>query len=506
MSKDNLRLVAFLLLATGLFIGLASCGGGGGAPPAYTPSSLVTVSLPVNSGVDPASISVTPLTEANFTGAIPSGFTFRLGFQINPSGLTFTSPVTLTVHLPTWYPPKTRLFLFGRSGGGSLALIGEGEVANDGKTVIFTVTHFSDFAILENDSIPRPDAGFRVEAYADVSRGPAPLSVNFRAVSYNGLAPISYSWTFGDGGTGTGVQTSHKYMSDGSYTVHLVATDSYENQATFDSTIVVISPDPNPMSVTINNPVPDPGNKLILTHSATIQGGNGPFTYAWTLGDGATSTQANPTHTYAPGFYTVNLTVTDSESRTATATKGPFNLSVVTLAAQPMSGDAPLPVTFTGVIQGLTPPFSIVMNYGDGNQDTLTTLDNQVHTYALPGTYHAFFTVADAATHSETSNGVDIVVASPVPSISLLTPDHAAVGDTVTITGLDFGATQGNSTISFNGINASVTSWSDTAIVAVVPSGATNGNVVVTKYGMPSNGVPFRVQPPPPVGTGTGQI
>jgi PKD repeat protein len=31
--------------------------------------------------------------------------------------------------------------------------------------------------------------------------------------------------------------------------------------------------------------------------------------YSWNFGDGATSTQANPSHVYSPGTYTVSLTV-----------------------------------------------------------------------------------------------------------------------------------------------------------------------------------------------------
>ena len=47
-------------------------------------------------------------------------------------------------------------------------------------------------------------------------------------------------------------------------------------------------------------------------------GGTPPYTYAWTFGDGDTSTDQNPTHAYiAAGVYNVTLTVTDSLLATA---------------------------------------------------------------------------------------------------------------------------------------------------------------------------------------------
>ncbi|MFJ6165263.1 ThuA domain-containing protein [Micromonospora orduensis] len=46
----------------------------------------------------------------------------------------------------------------------------------------------------------------------------------------------------------------------------------------------------------------------------------GTLTYAWAFGDGQTSTEANPTHTYAAaGNYTAQLTVTNPKGRTAVA-------------------------------------------------------------------------------------------------------------------------------------------------------------------------------------------
>jgi RHS repeat-associated protein len=79
------------------------------------------------------------------------------------------------------------------------------------------------------------------------------------------------------------------------------------------------------------------------------------------------------------------------------------------------------------------------------------------------------------------------------PAITSLSPTSGAVGTSVTITGSNFGSTQGSSTVKFNGTAATVTSWSATSIVVPVPFGATTGNVVVTVSGLASNGVSFTV-------------
>jgi hypothetical protein len=92
------------------------------------------------------------------------------------------------------------------------------------------------------------------------------------------------------------------------------------------------------------------------------------------------------------------------------------------------------------------------------------------------------------------SNGVPYAV-TPGPNVASVSPASGVIGTSVTIIGAGFGATQaqGSSTITFNGVAAAPTSWSDTSIVAPVPTGATTGNVVVTVGGIASNGVQFTV-------------
>jgi YD repeat-containing protein len=83
----------------------------------------------------------------------------------------------------------------------------------------------------------------------------------------------------------------------------------------------------------------------------------------------------------------------------------------------------------------------------------------------------------------------------PAPSISNLSPNNGPVGTSVTITGTNFNATQGSSTVTFNGVSATPASWSDTSISVPVPSGATTGSVVVTVNSQASNGATFTVKP-----------
>jgi hypothetical protein len=63
----------------------------------------------------------------------------------------------------------------------------------------------------------------------------------------------------------------------------------------------------------------------------------------------------------------------------------------------------------------------------------------------------------------------------------------------VTISGSNFGITQGASVVSFNSANATPTSWSDTSVVVTVPSFGTTGPVVITVSGVASNGMIFSV-------------
>lgn len=80
------------------------------------------------------------------------------------------------------------------------------------------------------------------------------------------------------------------------------------------------------------------------------------------------------------------------------------------------------------------------------------------------------------------STGIDVaLVRPPMKSVVIgVQPASGQPGSTVTISGSDFGASQGRSAVTIGGVPASVVSWSDTTIVATVGYGAASGSVVVT--------------------------
>lgn len=74
---------------------------------------------------------------------------------------------------------------------------------------------------------------------ANPNGGATPLTVNFDVTVNEGLAPFTYSWTFGDGSSGAGSSVTHVYTTPGTFTAQVVVTDSRERSVTDSVTVTV---------------------------------------------------------------------------------------------------------------------------------------------------------------------------------------------------------------------------------------------------------------------------
>ena len=158
-------------------------------------------------------------------------------------------------------------------------------------------------------SAPAPD-----QAVAFDGRGSSDL--NFDATI------SSYSWSFGDGGTGTGATPPHTYASAGSYVVALTVTDNFGLSSTSTGSVRVFAAPSAAFTFSPASPLSGHVVSFRSGGSSDPNSGGSISSYSWSFGDGATATGAAPSHTFKhPGAHTVTLTVTDSFGVSASSSR-----------------------------------------------------------------------------------------------------------------------------------------------------------------------------------------
>ncbi len=87
---------------------------------------------------------------------------------------------------------------------------------------------------------------------------------------------------------------------------------------------------------------------------------------------------------------------------------------------------------------------------------------------------------------------------SDPPVLASIRPDTVVAGTTAHVRGEKFGATRGSSQLYFGGQSAQSLTWSETKILAVVPDGATTGELSLVVDGETSNKIPYEAGNLPP--------
>lgn len=218
--------------------------------------------------------------------------------------------------------------------------------------------------------------------------GASPLTMTFTDISTN--SPTGWKWDFGDGHTTTlHNPTPHTYAAPGIYNVSLTVTNAAGSN-TISQPVSVAPAAPTPsFTFTFS---PSAGTAPLAVNF--VDTSTGATSLLWDFGDGTTSTEPNPSHTFTdPGSYTVTLTATNaggqaSVSRTVVAA-APWPAASFT--ASRTSGRAPLRVAFTDTSAGT--PTSWMWRFGDGST---STQQNPTHRFARPGHYTVRLTASNA--------------------------------------------------------------------------------------------------------------
>jgi PKD repeat protein len=138
-----------------------------------------------------------------------------------------------------------------------------------------------------------------------------------------GVTPFgaTYSWDFGDGTSGTGTSTTHRYTRGGTYTVRLVVTSDTGLSATTTRQITVSTTLPAGSANFVFSPTdPHTGDTVFFNASSSTI--TDVSSYSWDFGDGSTASGVNPTHVYTnERTFTVSLTVTNSRGQVASVSK-----------------------------------------------------------------------------------------------------------------------------------------------------------------------------------------
>lgn len=212
---------------------------------------------------------------------------------------------------------------------------------------------------------------------------PDTVCVNESVSFTNGSSPtpVSCLWSFGNGNSSTSPNPVTSYTSPGSYTVTLVNNFG----GCSDSAIKKIYASAKPA------PVFDADKKVFCSIPVTVSFVNqtaGTNAVYWDFGDSTTSTQNNPSHTYASeGSFTVTLIATNAAGCSDTLIKTNFitiQKPQVAISGLPRSGCTPITIRPTAVIATSHSITNYLWNFGDG---TASASPNPSHTYTATGTY-----------------------------------------------------------------------------------------------------------------------
>ncbi len=301
-------------------------------------------------------------------------------------------------------------------------------------------------------SVANPNAGFTATNLS----GCAPLTVTFTNTSTNAT---SWNWNFGDGNSSTAQNPLHTYTTAGTYTVSQIAHNGPNSDTLVQPNYITVFPSAV-AAFTANT------DTICLGQNATFTNGStNASTYSWTFGDGSSSANQDPVHSYtATGSYTVTLIAHNANGCDDTISSAVTVLSSTVTASftQSPGSCAPVTINFTNASSGAT---TYTWTFGNGSSSTSQSPST---TYTTAGTYSVMLI---SSTNSSCGVGTDtaysIVTLGQSPALNVATQGsvscNGGANGTASVT-----ATGGSSPYSYL--------WAPSAATTATATGLSAGN------------------------------
>ena len=237
--------------------------------------------------------------------------------------------------------------------------------------------------------------------------------------------PLTYSWNFGDGSTGTGRNPSHVYTAGGTYNIILIVNDGKVDSLPYTTTADIVEVNDPPVAdagpAQTANDADGNGYETVTLIGSNSYDPDGSITaYEWKEGETVLGTSLILPYDFSVSGspHTVALKVTDDGGLTDTDTV----LVTVNPNQEPMADAGPdqsaligETVTFDGSGSYDTDGtiHSYEWDFGDGSTGTGVTT---THPYSTVGTYKVILTVTDNGGLSSSDDVIVTVNSVPAPS------------------------------------------------------------------------------------------